>query len=124
MLHVFLVIQLILALALIAAVLVQRSDSDGFGLGSGSGMNFLSGRASANLLTRSTAIIAALFILNSLALSIMASNRDGTSLADRIEALEESKPLIVDTPQDVTAEPEAPAAEETQQAPLQVPTAE
>ncbi len=86
--QVLLVVQLLLATALIGAVLLQRSDSDGFGLGSGSGNNFLSGRSSANLMTRTTAILAALFIMNSLALSIVASNRSGDSIVDVIVAPE------------------------------------
>lgn len=86
--QILLVVQLLLATALIGMVLLQRSESDGFGLGSGSGNNFLSGRSSANLMTRTTAILAALFMLNSLALSIVASHRSGDSIVDAIVAPE------------------------------------
>lgn len=81
-----LVVQVIIAAALIGIVLLQRSDTDGFGLGSGSGSNFMSGRATANLLTRTTAILAGLFIINSLALSIMAAHHSPVSIVDTIEA--------------------------------------
>lgn len=83
--QILLVIQLLLATALIGVVLLQRSDSDGFGLGSGGGSNFLSGRTTANLMTRTTAILAALFIINSLILSIVASNQGKESIVDVVE---------------------------------------
>ncbi len=88
---ILLVIQLILALGLIGLVLMQKSDSDGFGLGGGSagGSGMFSARGQANFLTRSTAILATLFILNSMALSIVAANMsDRGSLADRLEQVE------------------------------------
>lgn len=93
---ILLVVHVVIAVALIGVVLIQRSESDGFGLGSGSNMNLLSGRSSANLLTRSTAILATLFIINSLVLSIMASGSSGGTL---IETIKEQQ----------AAEPQAPA---------------
>lgn len=93
--QVLLVVQVLLAIALVGMVLLQRSDSDGFGLGSGGGSNLLSGRASANLMTRTTAIIAALFILNSLALSVIAAHGRPASIIDTINAqqADETKPV-------------------------------
>jgi preprotein translocase subunit SecG len=83
--QVLLVIQVILAVGLIGMVLIQRSESDGFGLGGGGG-GVISGRAQANLMTRTTAIFAALFIINSLALSVLASQgRSSGSITDVIE---------------------------------------
>lgn len=106
---VFLVIQLIIAAALIGIVLMQRSSSDGFGLGSGSGSNFLSGRQSANFLTRTTAVLATLFIFNSLWLGILAANQSSTTLADEIEA---QVPRAEDPQRDRDAEPApVPSAE-------------
>ena len=84
MIQVLLVVQVLVAAALIGVVLIQRSDSDGFGLGSGSGSNFLTGRASANLLTRTTAILAGLFIINSLALDVLAAHGRQGSIADSV----------------------------------------
>jgi preprotein translocase subunit SecG len=92
--HLFLVIHVVIAAALIGAVLIQRSDSDGFGLGSGSGANFMTGRATANLLTRTTAILATLFIISSLALSILAARGGEESIADTIAAEDESEPSV------------------------------
>ncbi len=88
--QVLLVIQVLLAIALIIMVLIQRSDTDGFGL-SGGGNNLLSGRTTANVMTRTTAIIAALFIINSLGLSIIAAQGKSRSIIETIE--EESKAL-------------------------------
>lgn len=84
--QVLLVVQVILAVGLIGMVLIQRSESDGFGLGGGGG-GVISGRAQANLMTRTTAIFAALFIINSLALSVLAANstRGGSSIIETIE---------------------------------------
>lgn len=81
---VLLVIHVMIATALIGMVLIQRSDSDGFGLGSGGGSGFMSSRGTANLLTRTTAILATLFIISSLVLGIIASNRSSDSIVDTI----------------------------------------
>lgn len=83
--QILLVVQVIIAAALIGMVLIQRSDTDGFGLGSGGGSGLMSGRAKANFMTRTTAIIAALFIMNSLALSVIAAHKHGPSIVDEIE---------------------------------------
>ena len=75
MTNVVLVIHLMLALAMIGVVLLQRSEGGGLGIGgSGGGMGgFLSGRGTANLLTRTTAILAGCFMLTSIALTILSS---------------------------------------------------
>jgi preprotein translocase subunit SecG len=116
---VLLVLHVIVAISLIGLVLIQRSESDGFGMGSGSGMNFMTGRATANLLTRATAILATIFIINSLALSIIASRRDSTSLLGVIQEQEASKktPAVPVNADAKTANkkdaPDAAAAEKT-----------
>src|SRR5580700_5436783 len=75
--NVLLVVQLMLAVALVAVILFQRTAQDGGGLvGGGSTMGGLfTARGSANLLTRTTAVLATLFILNSLALGYIASSQ-------------------------------------------------
>jgi preprotein translocase subunit SecG len=92
--QVLLVVQVIIAIGLIGLVLIQRSDSDGFGLGGGSGNNLLSGRASANLLTRTTAIFAALFIINSLALGVLAARGHKPSIIETIEEQQSDEPTV------------------------------
>jgi preprotein translocase subunit SecG len=68
---VLIVIHIMVVIALIAMVLLQRSEGGAF-LGTGGG-GFMTGRGQANVLTRATAILAALFFATSLALTILAN---------------------------------------------------
>lgn len=86
---VLLVVHTILVVFLILMVLIQRSDSDGMsGLGGGGGNQFMTGRATANLLTRTTAILAGAFMLTSLVLAIMASRMTEGSILDTAPVVE------------------------------------
>ena len=77
--HVVIVIHLMLVLALIGVVLLQRSEGGGLGIGGGGG--FMTSRGTANVLTRATAILAGLFFLTSILLSILAGySRAPTSI--------------------------------------------
>ena len=108
---VMLVIQILLAVAMIAVILVQRTAQDGGGLmGGGNTMGGLfTARGSANLLTRATAVLATLFIVNSLALGIMASRaHQSRSVIDQLAPQTQSEP----------AAPEAPKAPEVPQVPV------
>ncbi len=101
---VVLIIHLFLALALIGVVLMQRSEGGALGIGGGGGggmSGFLTGRATANLLTRATAIIAALFICTSMLLAIMASSGK-TTASD-----------VINTPSPAPAAPAKPAPSKT-----------
>jgi preprotein translocase subunit SecG len=76
---VIIVIHLMIVAVLIGAVLLQKSEGGGLGMGGGAG--FMSSRGTANLLTRTTAILALLFFLTSLTLSWIASyDRKPTSI--------------------------------------------
>ncbi len=100
---VIIVIHLILAIALVGVILLQRSEGGGLGMGGGGGGmgGFMTGRATANLLTRATAVIAALFMLTSLTLAILAGGeRESRSILDQ-------PPVPVEQ---VPAEPEGPSA--------------
>ncbi|HTP90147.1 MAG TPA: preprotein translocase subunit SecG [Xanthobacteraceae bacterium] len=78
MLSVIIVIHLMLVLALIGTVLLQKSEGGGL-ISSTSG--FLTGRGTANVLTRTTAFLAAGFFITSLALSWLAGfERKPTSI--------------------------------------------
>jgi preprotein translocase subunit SecG len=70
MLTVLIVIHLMIVMAMIGVVLLQRSEGGGLGVGQTGG--FLSSRGTANVLTRTTAILATGFFLMSLALSVVA----------------------------------------------------
>jgi len=101
---VLLVIHLILALALIGVVLLQRSEGGALGIGGGGGggmSGFMTGRATANLLTRATAIIAAGFFLTSMALTWLGTAREGAIVSD--------KPAATGQPTSGTPAPAKPA---------------
>jgi preprotein translocase subunit SecG len=67
-----LVVHLLITLALIGVVLLQRSEGGGLGIGSSQGMgSFMSGRGTANLLTRTTAILGTAFFVVALLLAIL-----------------------------------------------------
>ena len=78
-----LVVHILLALALIGVILVQRSEGGALGMGGGGGGGFMTARGSANLLTRTTAILATLFIVSSIVLAILAGGHSRpTSILD------------------------------------------
>jgi preprotein translocase subunit SecG len=69
---VVIVIQMMIVLAMIAVILLQKSEGGGLGMGGGGTGGFLSSRGTANVLTRTTALLALGFFLSCLALSILA----------------------------------------------------
>jgi len=92
--NVLLVIHLMLAISMIGVVLLQRSEGGGLGIGGGGsgggggGMGgLLTGRGTANLLTRATAILAGCFMLTSITLTILASGSgERRSIVDELPA--------------------------------------
>ncbi len=101
MINVIIIIHLLVAVGLVGVVLLQRSEGGALGIGGGGGGGFLTGRGTANLLTRVTAALAAVFILTSLALAKLAGgDRVTRSIID-----EPSRPAI-----DSPAEPTPPIA--------------
>lgn len=70
-----LVVQIIIAAALVAVILMQRSEGGGLagGGGGGSGGGLMSARGVGDFLTRTTAILGTLFIINSIGLAVLAS---------------------------------------------------
>ncbi|MBV8938626.1 MAG: preprotein translocase subunit SecG [Alphaproteobacteria bacterium] len=95
---VLLVTHTILVLFLIAIILLQRSGDDGLSGLSGGGGNLLSGRAAGNVLTRTTAILATLFICTSLALAIMSGHMRGRSILDSAPAETAPAPAAAPAP--------------------------
>ena len=101
---VLLIIHLFVTVALIGVVLIQRSEGGGLGIGSSQGMGaFMSGRGTANLLTRTTAILATIFMALSLTLALM--NRGTTGVGGGL--LENPPPVSAPA---TTPAPAAPAA--------------
>lgn len=75
MITVLLVVHALIAVALIVVVLLQRSEGGGLGIGSSGGMGgFMTARGTANLLTRTTAVLAAAFMAMSLLLAVLAGS--------------------------------------------------
>ena len=109
------VLHLFVTLAMIGVVLIQRSEGGGLGIGSTQGMGaFMSGRGTANLLTRTTAILGTLFFGISLTLALL--NR-GTGGAGH-DLLANPLPPAASSPLKPAAKPAGPAAPQ----PPRVPT--
>ncbi|MFZ9448932.1 MAG: preprotein translocase subunit SecG [Alphaproteobacteria bacterium] len=73
MFQVLIVVHIMIAIALVGVVLVQRSEGGGLGIGASGGMgSFMTARGTTNLLTRTTGILAAAFMVVSLALALIA----------------------------------------------------
>lgn len=93
-----LVLQVVIALVMIFMVLIQKSDGDslsGIGGGSGGLNSVISSKSSANFLTRSTMVLAALFMLNCLVLALISSkinksNSDSLAIDKVLEEQEKS----------------------------------
>jgi preprotein translocase subunit SecG len=74
MASVLLVIHLMISATLVCVVLMQKSEGGALGIGGGGGGGFLTGRGTANLLTRTTAGLAAAFFATSILLSLIANH--------------------------------------------------
>ena len=86
--NILLVLNIIFAIILVLLVLMQKSEGGALGIGV-SQDNFISSRSAGNFLTKTTAIIAALFIITSLSLTVM--SRDNFSNTSVLEKTEEKK---------------------------------
>src|ERR1044071_1373840 len=78
MANVLIVVYLLIVVALIAVILIQRSEGGALGIGGGGG-GLMTARGSANLLTRTTAILATLFFVTAIGLTILSELDRGTS---------------------------------------------
>ena len=65
------VVHVLIAVSLIGVVLLQKSEGGALGMGGGGMSGFMTGRTTANLLTRATAILAAAFMTTSVLLVVM-----------------------------------------------------
>ena len=83
-----LIVQTLVAAALVGVILMQRSEGGGLGVG-GSSSGFMTARGAADFLTRSTAVLATIFIILAIALSALAGvtrkpTTIDTSLANQV----------------------------------------
>ncbi len=131
---VLLIIQLIISVILTGLILIQRSEGGALGIGGGGGGGLMSGRSATTSIARMTGILGALFIVNSLALSIVFSmeNQDSSIIDDVNEVAPLTAPvdspdtttpldevitipeMSTETSPDTTDEPDASEAEEPQ----------
>ena len=90
-----LVLNIILAIILVIVILLQKSEGGALGIGA-SQESFISSRSAGNLLTKATAIIATLFIITSISLTIMAQKEMSTSsVLEKVEEKQDpSEPQI------------------------------
>jgi preprotein translocase subunit SecG len=93
--NILLVINIILALILVSLILLQKSEGGALGIGV-SQENFMLSRSAGSFMTKATAIIATLFIICSLALTIIsrAELTPTSSVLDTIEEKTEDTPSI------------------------------
>ena len=83
-----LVLNIILAIILVIIILLQKSEGGALGIGA-SQESFISSRSAGNLLTKATAIIATLFIITSISLTII--SQKGISTSSVLEKVEEKQ---------------------------------
>ena len=86
--NLILVLNIIVAVLLVIVILLQKSEGGALGIGV-SQDSFISSRSAANFLTKTTAILATLFIITSISLTIISN--EGTSSSSVLEKVEEKK---------------------------------
>ena len=85
-----LVLNIILAVLLVIVILLQKSEGGALGIGA-SQESFISSRSAGNLLTKATAIIATLFIITSVLLTVMEQKEISTSsVLEKVEEKQDS----------------------------------
>jgi len=89
---ILLTIHILIAIALVGTVLLQRNEGGGLGIGGSSSGGFMTARGTANLLTRTTAILAACFFATSIGLAIIAGA--GTSTKSIVDDVLESSSTV------------------------------
>ena len=120
---VLLVLQLIVAIFLVAVILMQRSNGGALsGLGGGDIGGLLSARSKGNILTRITAVLATLFFVLSLAISIYFSRMEvkQVSVVDNVVATQAQEPVTENVPaESETSEQATPSVPATAEAPAE-----
>jgi len=112
-----LVIHLMICIAMVALILLQRSEGGALGIGGGGG-GMMSGRGSGNVMTRTTAYLAAAFFITSISLTVLAELRStGPSLGETpagedspsTPALPDLQPIL--PPEQTEPQPQVPRPE-------------
>jgi preprotein translocase subunit SecG len=100
-------VHVLIAIGLVGVILLQKSEGGALGMGGGGMSGFMTGRSTANLLTRATAILAAAFMMTSVLL-VLAHNRERAPRS----IIEQSSPAIPAAP--APPPPQSPPAEPAQ----------
>jgi preprotein translocase subunit SecG len=117
MLGILLACHIVVCVALIGVVLLQRSEGGALGMGGGPS-GFMTARGAGDLLTRTTWILATLFFILSLALTLLAGRERGSSsVVDRVK-MNNLAPRTLNQP----PAQQAPAAPSSAPTPLEAPT--
>ena len=88
--NIILALDIILAIILVVIILLQKSEGGALGLGS-SQDSFISSRSAGSFLTKTTAIIATLFIITSISLTIISKEKfSSSSVLEKVEEKEDS----------------------------------
>ena len=98
----FLIIHIIIAVLMIGLVLFQKNEGGGLGMGSSTMGGLMSSRGTANLLTRTTAVLATLFFISTLGLALLFKG------SARQKSLFQESSVSLETPTEKAAEPAVP----------------
>jgi preprotein translocase subunit SecG len=110
MIILLLAVHILIAISLVGVILLQKSEGGALGMGGGGMSGFMTGRSTANLLTRATAILAAAFMATSTLLVVL-NNRGHAPRS----ILEQSTPAAPEAPAaPVAPQPQTPPAEPAQ----------
>ena len=118
---ILLVVHVVLALGIISLVLLQKGagPSAGAVLGGGGGAGSVFGASgSSNFLSKTTAILATAFFINSLVLAYMASHHDAPATV--IDEIEQTQQVETVTPEPIMQEPDQ-SVDETVPMPVEEP---
>ena len=101
MIILLLAVHILIAVALVGVILLQKSEGGALGMGGGGMSGFMTGRSTANLLTRVTAVLAAAFMTTSVLLVVL-HNRERAPRS----ILEQNAPVAPVAP--ITSPPPTP----------------
>tara|TARA_B110001454_G_C12539545_1_gene358788 strand:- start:312 stop:611 length:300 start_codon:yes stop_codon:yes gene_type:complete len=93
--NIILALNVILAILLVGIILLQKSEGGALGLGN-SQDSYISSRSAGNFLTKATTLIATLFIITSISLTIISKEEvSSSSVLETVEETEDtSEPTI------------------------------
>ena len=109
MIILLLAVHILIAISLVGVILLQKSEGGALGMGGGGMSGFMTGRSTANLLTRVTAVLAAAFMTTSILLVVI-HNRDRAPRS----IIDQGAPIVPTAPVAPAPQPQTPPAEPAQ----------